>query len=58
MGGRSGTPGGYGYPVGVEEGELFAQETYHSQNFRYKTLKSPLLKCLPLASFHLKVTND
>ena len=24
--------------------ELFSQESYHSQNFIYETLKSPLLK--------------
>ena len=24
--------------------EFFSQETYHSKNFRYETLKSPLLK--------------
>ena len=34
-------------PLGVEEGELFAQETYHSQHFRYETLGTPLLKVCP-----------
>ena len=46
MSGRSGTPMGFGCPRGVGESELFAQETYHSQNFRYETLKSPLLRKL------------
>ena len=49
IGGRSGTPGGFGCPRGVEGSELFAQETYHSQNFRYETLKSPLLKKLSVS---------
>ena len=47
MGGRSWTPGGFCCPGGVEEGELFAQETYHSQDFRYETLGTPLLKVCP-----------
>ena len=34
----------------LKKKELFSQETYQSQNFRYETLKSPLLKktkCVP-----------
>ena len=31
-------------PRGLKKNELFSQETYNSQNFRYETLKSPLLK--------------
>ena len=38
------TPGNFGCPKGAEKSELFAQETYHTKNFRYETLKSPLLK--------------
>ena len=41
--------------------ELFSQETYHSQNFRYETLKSPLLKkskCVPHTSFRVKVMTE
>ena len=38
------THGSFGCPEGVEKSELFSQETYHSQNFRYETLRSPLLK--------------
>ena len=49
MGGTSGTPGCFGCPGGVREGELCAQETYHSQNFRYENLKSPLLKKLSMS---------
>ena len=41
---RSETPGNFGCPKGFDKSELFSQETYHSQNFRYETLKSPLLK--------------
>ena len=37
---KSDTPGNFGCPKGVEKSELF------SQNFRYETLKSPLLKKL------------
>ena len=56
----SDTPGNFGCPKGVEESELFSQEFYHSQNFRYETLKSPLLKKTKycLTSFLVKVTND
>ena len=43
------TPGNFGCPKGVENSELFSQETYHSQNFRYKILKSPLLKKLSVS---------
>ena len=43
--------GNFGCPKGFEKSELFSQETYHSQNFRYETLKSPLLK--KLSVFHL-----
>ena len=55
------TPGNFGCAKGVEKSERFPQETYHSQNFRYKTLKSPLLKktkCVPLTLFRMQVTND
>ena len=38
------TPGNFGCPKGAEKSELFAQETYHTKNFIYETLKSPLLK--------------
>ena len=57
---KSETPGNFACPKGVKKSELFSQETYHSQNFRYETLKSPLekTKCVPLTSFHVKVTND
>ena len=41
---KSDTPGNFGCPKGVEKSELFSQETYHSQNFRYETLKSLLKK--------------
>ena len=40
------TPGNFGCPKGVEKSELFCQESYHSQNFKYETIKSPLLKKL------------
>ena len=43
------TPGNFGCPKGVEKSELFSQETYHSQNFRYETLKSFLLKKLSVS---------
>ena len=43
---KSETPGNFGCPKRVEKSELFSQEAYHSQNFRYETLKSPLLKKL------------
>ena len=43
---KSETPENFGCLKGVEKSELFSQETYHSQNFRYETLKSPLLKIL------------
>ena len=46
---KSETPGNFGCPKGVEKSELFSQETYHSQNFRYETLKSPLLKKLSMS---------
>ena len=36
---KSETPGNFGCPKGVEKSELFSQATYHSQNFRYETLK-------------------
>ena len=55
------TPGNAGCPKGLEKSELFFQATYHSENFKYETLKSPLLKknlCTPLTSFRVKVTND
>ena len=42
------TLGNFGYPKGVEKTELFSVETYHSQNFRYEALKSPLSKKLSL----------
>ena len=48
-------------PRELKKDEPFSQETYNSQNFRYETLKSPLLKkteCVPLTSFHVKVTDD
>ena len=47
-------------PRELKNNELFSQETYNSQNFRYETLKSPLLKtkCIPLTSFRVKVTDD
>ena len=38
------TPGNFCCPKGVQESELFSQKTYHSQNFRDETLKSPLVK--------------
>ena len=47
--GKSETPGNFGCPKEFEKNELFSQETYHSQNFRYETLKSPLLKDLSLS---------
>ena len=37
-------PGNLACPEGVGKNELFSQETYHSQNVRYKTLKSSLSK--------------
>ena len=52
------TPANFGCPK-VEKSELFYQETYHSQNVRYETLKSLILKkteCVPITSFHVKVT--
>ena len=55
------TPRNFGCPKGVEKSELFSQESYHSQNFIYETLKSPILKklkCAPLTSLPVKVTND
>ena len=42
-------PGNFSCPKGSEKSELFSQETYHSQNFRYETLKSPLLKKLSVS---------
>ena len=50
-----------GCPKGVEKRYFFSQETYLSRKFRCETVKSPLLKklkCLPLASFRLKATDD
>ena len=35
---------GFCFPKGLWKNELFSQETYHSQNLRYETSKSPLLK--------------
>ena len=46
---KSEIPGNFGCPKGFEKSELFFQETYHSQNFRYETLKSPLLKKLSVS---------
>ena len=46
---KSETPGNFGCPKGVEKSELFSQETYHSQNFRHETLKSPLSKKLSVS---------
>ena len=46
---KSETPGNFGCPKGVEKSELFSQETYHSQNFRYETLKSHLLTKLSVS---------
>ena len=46
------TPGNFGCPKGAEKSELFAQETYHTKNFRYETLKSPLLKKLSMCFLH------
>ena len=43
---KSETPGNFGCSKGVEKSKLFSQETYHSQKFRYETLKSLLLKKL------------
>ena len=43
------TPANFGCPKGGGKSELFYQETYHSQNFRYETLKSPLLKKLSVS---------
>ena len=43
---KSETPENFGCPKGVKKQELFSQETYHSQNFRYETLKSSVLKKL------------
>ena len=40
------TNANFGCPKGGGKSELFYQETYHSQNFRNETLKSPLLKKL------------
>ena len=39
---KSESSGNFGCPKGVEKSELFSQETYHSQNFGYETLKSLL----------------
>ena len=36
-------------PRELKKVNLFSQETYHSQNFRYETLKSPLLKKLSVS---------
>ena len=54
------TPGNLGCPKGAEKSELFAQETYHTQNFGYETLKSPLLKNYVCPSYiiNVKVTNN
>ena len=54
------TPGNFGCPKGAEKSELFAKETYHTKNFRYETLESPLLKKLSSLSYiiDVKVTND
>ena len=46
---KSETPENFGCPKGVQKSELFSQETYHSQNFRYETFKSPLLKKLSVS---------
>ena len=50
---KFGTPGNFGYPKAG---------TYHFQNFRYETLKSPLMKKLSVSllphAFGVKVTND
>ena len=57
---KSETPGNFSCPKGVEKSDLFSQETYHSLNFGYETLKSLLLKktkCVPLTSFRVKFTN-
>ena len=43
------TPGNVGCPKGFEKSELLSQETYHSQNLRYETLTSPLLKKLSVS---------
>ena len=48
-------------PRELKKNELFSQETYHSQNFRYETLKSPLLttlRCVSHTSFRVNVTTD
>ena len=54
------TPGNFGCPNGVEKSVFFSQETYHSQNFWYETLKSfEKTKCVSLLPHrHVKVTND
>ena len=36
-------------PRELEKNEFFFQETYHCQNFRSETLKSPLLKILSVS---------
>ena len=46
---KSETPGNFGCPKGVENSELFSQETYRSQNLRYETFKSPVLKKLSVS---------
>ena len=46
---KSETPGNFGCPKGVLKSKLFSQGTYHSQNFRYETLISPLLKKLSMS---------
>ena len=43
------TPGNFGCAKGVEKNEFFSQDTYHSQNFRYETLKSPVSKKLSVS---------
>ena len=46
---KSETPGNFGCPKGILKSELFSQGTYHSQNFRYETSKSPILKKLSMS---------
>ena len=46
---KSETPRNFGCLNGFEKSELFSQETYHSQNFRYETLKSHLLEMLSVS---------
>ena len=44
------TLGNFACPKAAEKSELFAQETYHTKNFRYEALKSPHLKKLRACS--------